>query len=54
MRLTQVASLLLAAGGVSGASVKRDPGFSQGQPIDGKGKGAPLLGIETSKFILSA
>ncbi|EMR68197.1 putative oxalate decarboxylase protein [Eutypa lata UCREL1] len=47
MRFAQITSLLLAAGGVSGVSVKRQnskPGFGEGQPIDGNGKGAPLLG----------
>jgi hypothetical protein len=38
-----VASAFLTTSVFAGV-VKRDSGFSQGQPIDGKGKGAPLSG----------
>ncbi len=49
MRFTRIAALILAVGCVDGASVKRQngtPGFGDGQPIDGNGKGAPILGME--------
>ncbi|KAI5918031.1 RmlC-like cupin domain-containing protein [Camillea tinctor] len=49
MRPLQVSSCLLAAWGVSGAVIERQSGgdgggFSDGQPIDGNGKGAPFSG----------
>ncbi len=54
MKFAQITSLLLAAGGVFGVSVKRQngkPGFGEGQPIDGNGKGAPLLGMKICNAI---
>jgi oxalate decarboxylase len=39
----KVQSLVLFASAALGAVVKREQ-FSQGQPIDDKGKGAPILG----------
>jgi hypothetical protein len=39
----KVQSLILFASVALGAVVKREQ-FSQGQPIDDKGKGAPILG----------
>ncbi|KAI1484710.1 RmlC-like cupin domain-containing protein [Biscogniauxia mediterranea] len=48
MRPLQVSTCLLAAWGVAGAVIERQSGggggFSDGQPIDGDGKGAPLSG----------
>ena len=48
MRSSQVLSVLLGAvEAVSGLSVKRQndkPGFEDGQPIDGEGRGAPISG----------
>ncbi|KAI2463546.1 putative oxalate decarboxylase oxdC [Annulohypoxylon bovei var. microspora] len=46
MRVHQILSLLLAACGANGAVLERQNGggFPDGQPIDGSGKGAPILG----------
>lgn len=46
MRASHISSLLLAASGASGAVLERQNGggFGDGQPIDGNGKGAPILG----------
>lgn len=44
MKLQSFAASLLFASSTLGAVVKRESQFSQGQPIDGKGKGAPILG----------
>ncbi|KAI1503468.1 RmlC-like cupin domain-containing protein [Biscogniauxia marginata] len=47
MRSLQVSSFLLTAWGVSGSVIERQSGgggFSDGQPIDGNGKGAPFSG----------
>ena len=52
MRASQILSLLLGAEIASGISVKRQndiPGFEDGQPIDGNGKGAPISGMMTWK-----
>lgn len=44
MKLQAVAASVLFASASLAAVVKRDAQFEQGQPIDGKGKGAPILG----------
>jgi oxalate decarboxylase len=44
MRLQSFAASFLYASTTFGAVIKRDAGFAQGQPVDGKGKGAPILG----------
>lgn len=45
MRLQVAATSLLLCSTSFGAVIKRaDPQFTNGQPIDGKGKGAPILG----------
>ncbi|KAI1097495.1 putative oxalate decarboxylase oxdC [Jackrogersella minutella] len=46
MRGLQLSSLFLAAYGVSGSVIERQSGggFADGQPIDGSGKGAPIVG----------
>ena len=52
MKVSQVLSLLLGAEIASGVSVKRQndkPGFEDGQPIDGNGRGAPISGMTTRK-----
>tara|TARA_R110002003_G_scaffold235_18_gene17084 strand:- start:3886 stop:4092 length:207 start_codon:yes stop_codon:yes gene_type:complete len=44
MKLQSIAASVLFASSTLGAVVKRQAQFAQGQPIDGKGKGAPILG----------
>ncbi|KAF2023801.1 Bicupin, oxalate decarboxylase/oxidase [Setomelanomma holmii] len=44
MKFQSIAASVLFASSTLGAVFKRDAQFSQGQPIDGKGKGAPILG----------
>lgn len=44
MRLSTAISVLFASSALGGV-VKRQTPFSDGQPVDGKGKGAPILGI---------
>ncbi|KAH7092309.1 RmlC-like cupin domain-containing protein [Paraphoma chrysanthemicola] len=44
MKFQSIAASVLFASSTLGAVVKRQAQFSQGQPIDGKGKGAPILG----------
>ncbi|KAL6711491.1 hypothetical protein ACN47E_004425 [Coniothyrium glycines] len=44
MKLQSLAASVLFASSSFAAVVKRDGQFAQGQPIDGKGKGAPILG----------
>jgi len=48
MKLQSLASGLLFASSTFGAVIKRAE-FKNGQPIDGKGKGAPILGMYTFK-----
>ena len=43
MRLSAAVGILLASSALAGV-VKRQTPFADGQPIDGKGKGAPILG----------
>ena len=50
MKLAHVSTLFLSIHSVTGAVIKRDT-FKDGQPIDGKGKGAPILGMP-SHFLL--
>jgi hypothetical protein len=54
MKLQILASSLFFASSTFGAVIKRaeGPQFKNGQPIDGKGKGAPILGVYTSGFQL--
>ncbi|KAI0005659.1 thermophilic glucose-6-phosphate isomerase [Xylariaceae sp. FL0662B] len=44
MRLSHFSSILFATSGLAVAIGPRDGGFADGQPIDGKGKGAPISG----------
>ncbi|KAF2681955.1 Bicupin, oxalate decarboxylase/oxidase [Lentithecium fluviatile CBS 122367] len=44
MKLQSLVTALFSAHVTLAAVVKRDSGFGNGQPIDGKGKGAPILG----------
>ncbi|PSN59535.1 thermophilic glucose-6-phosphate isomerase [Corynespora cassiicola Philippines] len=44
MKLQSIAASLLFTSATLGAVVKRESQFHNGQPIDGKGKGAPILG----------
>ena len=48
MKLQSLASGLLFASSTFGAVIKRAE-FKNGQPIDGKGKGAPILGMHAFK-----
>ena len=43
MKLSGLTTALFASSTL-GAVIKRDAQFDNGQPIDGKGKGAPILG----------
>lgn len=46
MKFQVVGASLLSASSAFGAVIKRDDAqFNNGQPIDGKGKGAPILGM---------
>ena len=49
MKLQSLASALLFASSTFGAVIERAE-FKNGQPIDGKGKGAPILGMHPLKF----
>jgi oxalate decarboxylase len=49
MKLQSLASGLLFASTTFGAVIKRAE-FKNGQPIDGKGKGAPILGTHNLRF----
>ena len=44
MKVSQFSLVVLAAASVSGNVLKKRSGFSQGEPIDDNGKGAPILG----------
>ena len=46
MRLSAAVGILFVSSALAGV-VKRQTPFSDGQPIDGKGKGAPILGVES-------
>jgi len=46
MRLSSAISVLFASTALAGVVKRQTPApFTDGQPIDGKGKGAPILGI---------
>ena len=44
MKFQSVGTTILSVSSAFGAVIKRDT-FEDGQPIDGKGKGAPILGM---------
>lgn len=44
MKLITTVYVLFTSSALAGV-VKRQTPFSDGQPVDGKGKGAPILGI---------
>lgn len=52
MKLQTFAAGILFASSTLAGVVKREAEFAKGQPIDGKGKGAPLLGkIESPRSL---
>ena len=52
MKLQSIAASLLFTSATLGAVVKRESQFHNGQPIDGKGKGAPILGMLSSAMAM--